>query len=298
MRRSLMLGVLWVGVLRAAAQPYLDIASTMFTYSPDRLQRWEAGLSLPLPIGKGNDKIVVSPFWEEWTAKVPAHSSPDLLQRSDRLTGWVLPITWVHELKNENWKVILTGIARRHHLNALERGEMQYGGAIISTYGRKPSLTWKVGVYINRDAFGLFVLPLLGLDWRIDAKHNVWGMLPGTIHYEHKAFKHFHWGIAFRAFTNSYGLRTGDFERMDENQLGAFGDLYMFKQLIALRCEVGHTVLSQYQGGNLDDRYGALGEGEYVDHRMGDGPYVKLMMAFRVRLDTVQKIRNDIPSDP
>ncbi|MBK6776222.1 MAG: hypothetical protein IPG74_10410 [Flavobacteriales bacterium] len=99
MRRSLMLGVLWVGVLRAAAQPYLDIASTMFTYSPNRLQRWEAGLSLPLPIGKGNDKLVVSPFWEEWKAKVPAHRSPDLLQRSDRLTGWVLPITWVHALK-------------------------------------------------------------------------------------------------------------------------------------------------------------------------------------------------------
>lgn len=284
--------------LLTTAQPYLDIASTMFTYSPDRLQRWEGGLSLPLPIGQGNDKLVVSPFWEEWKANLSEHTAPDLPGRVDRLTGLVLPLTWVHELRNDHWKVVLTGIVRRHHINTFERGEFQYGGALIATYGRKPSLTWKVGVYANRDAFGLFVLPLLGLDWRIDAKHNVWGMLPGTFHYEHKIFKHFHWGIAFKAFTNSYGLRTGDFERMDENQLGAFGDLYMFKQIIAVRFEVGHTVLSQYQGGRLDDRYAALGEGNYVDHRKGDGPYVKMMVAFRVRLDTDQKIRNDILSDP
>ena len=282
--------------LFAEAQPYLDVASSTFAYSPDRLQRWEIGFSVPLPIGKANDKVILSPFWEEWKATIPQHDEPSLPERSDRLTGWAIPVTWLHELKNDRWKVLITGIMRHNHIGPLARGDFQYGGALIATYGRKPKLTWKAGCYANGDAFGLFWLPLLGLDWRIDDKHNVWGLLPGTMHYEHKAFKRFHWGIAFKAFTNSYGLRNGDFRRVDENQIGVFGDLYLFQQNIVLRLEAGHTAFSQYQGGELDDRYAAQGTGQYVDHLLGDGPYVKALLAFRVRLDTEQKVRTDLGS--
>ena len=278
----------------AMAQPYLDVASSSFTYSPQRLQRWEVALSLPIPVGKANDKLILSPYWEEWKVTVPELGQPAFAERSDRLTGWTLPATWLHELKNDHWKILVTGIIRHHHVGPLGHGDFQYGGALISTYGRKPSLTWKVGFYANGDAFGLFWLPLLGLDWRIDPKHNVWGLLPGTLHYEHKAFKHFHWGVAFKAFTNSYGLHNGDFRRVDENQVGVFGDVYLFAQNVVMRFEAGHSALSQYQGGDLDPRYAALGEGKYVDHRVVDGPYVKLLVAFRVRLDAEQKERTDL----
>ncbi|MEO8068749.1 MAG: hypothetical protein ABI599_13725 [Flavobacteriales bacterium] len=281
---------------QAIGQPYLDVVGSAFTYSPERLQRWEVGLSLPIPIGKANDKIILSPFWEEWKILVPAVEQPHFAERSDRSTGWALPVSWLHEVKGGRWKLLFTGIIRHNHLGPLERGAPQYGGAFITTYGPKPKITWKVGFYANGDAFGLFWLPLLGLDWRIDGKHNVWGLLPGTMHYEHKAFKRVHWGAAFKAFTNSYGLRNGDFRRVDENQIGVFGDLYFFERNVVLRLEVGHTVFSQYQGGELDERYAALAEGQYVDHHIGDGPYVKMLLAFRVRLDAEQKQRNDLGS--
>lgn len=233
-------------------------------------------------MGKG--KVILSPYWENWRARLPRQpGSTD--DRTENLSGWVLPVTWLTPMRNARCKFLLTGLVRYNTLNTMERSSVQPGGAILFTYAKKPSLTWKAGFYANSDAFGVFWLPLLGIDWRAGPKLNVWGVLPGSIHAEHKVLRWLHWGFVFKAFTNSYGERGGYFARTDENQIGLFADTYWLGRRAVLRLEGGHTAFSQYQGGPGHPRFEYLGRDGYVDHGMGDGPYVKVLLAYRVRLD-------------
>ncbi len=45
------------------------------------------------------------------------------------------------------------------------------------------------GLYINGDLFGLFVMPLTGVDWQINSKTNLFGVLPGNMTLEHELKK-------------------------------------------------------------------------------------------------------------
>jgi hypothetical protein len=72
-------------------------------------------------------------------------------------------------------------------------------------------------------------MPLVGLDWKINAKNNLFGVLPGYMIFEHKVTPRFYYGFAFRALTNSYLEDTGDmalfdrgkyYLRIDDNPFG------------------------------------------------------------------------------
>ena len=267
--------------LPGRTQPYLDVVNVAWVGSPDRLERVDVNANVPLKLDSAGSLLVFSPSFERWEVEV--HAS-DSVSRSDLLSGYILPITFITTLTPDKWKLSVTGIGRYMAIEDPQRGDWQLGGAFLFQRVKSTMLTWKFGAYANADAFGLFALPLLGIDWRIDAKHNLFGVMPGIFTYEHKVSRHFHWGIAYRAITTSFGTRDGDFRRVDENPIGVFADLYPVPR-IALRLEGGHTVISEYQGGRLDPLYPLHGEGKYVDHHIGDGFYFKVMLAFRVRLD-------------
>ena len=108
---------------------------------------------------------------------------------------------------------------------------MQAGGAFIVSNKRNENLTWRLGLYVNNDLFGLFVMPLAGIDWKINARNNLFGILPGNLTYEHKINEHFYYGANFRAITNSYAKSNG-YWLIDENQLGLHLDTYLTKNLV------------------------------------------------------------------
>ena len=115
-----------------------------------------------------------------------------------------------------NWSFLLTGIVRLNESSINKRNE---------------NLTWRLGLYVNNDLFGLFVMPLAGIDWKINARNNLFGILPGNLTYEHKINEHFYYGANFRAITNSYAKSNG-YWLIDENQLGLHLDTYLTKNLV------------------------------------------------------------------
>ena len=74
-------------------------------------------------------------------------------------------------------------------------------------------------------------MPLAGIDWKINARNNLFGILPGNLTYEHKINEHFYYGANFRAITNSYAKSNG-YWLIDENQLGLHLDTYLTKNLV------------------------------------------------------------------
>lgn len=198
-------------------------------------------------------------------------------------------LTFVSPL-GKKWKLAAVGILRYHWLNAQRCGDIQPGGALLISRVVKPSLTLRLGTYVNHDAFGWFVMPLLGIDWRINTKTNLYGTLPGSLTLERKSRPWMHWGFSFRAYTTSFGVRDGDYRRINENPFGAYVDLYLARSIV-LRAEGGWCFIRQVLGGPGDPLYANVENRRrsYADHAIPDAPYARIVLAYRIRLDDARR---------
>ena len=188
--------------------------------------------------------------------------------------GLGLPLTYLKNFKESNTTLTATAILRMNDETIDKDGKMQIGGAAVMLMKKKKDLTWKFGLYVNGELFGLFIIPLAGIDWKIDEKSNLFGLLPANLTYERKASNRFYYGLNFRTFTNSYAKDTG-YWRVDENQLGAFADQYLTKHLV-VNAEFGSSILRKI-------RTGVDGSAK-ANWNIKDNYYLKISFAYRMRL--------------
>ncbi len=285
--RPLMTLVLLAALRVSMAQPYLDIVQLNLYGCPGVVDRQEASVTLPIPLDSARRTLLVlDPYHVRWSYRTPGAFYPPPQEGvvQEDMAGNGLALTFVGPLGASRWSMALAGIARYHWLGSADRGDWQGGCVALGILKVNTSLTWRWGVYANRDAFGWFVRPLAGIHWRIAPGKQLFGVLPGALTYEQRVGPRVRAGLSFRAYTSSFGTREGDYRRIDENPLGAYVDLYALKHLV-VRGEVGYSAVRQYRGGpgdpctNAHDPYG------YVDHAPGDGVYGRLMLAYRIRLD-------------
>ncbi|HMU10268.1 MAG TPA: DUF6268 family outer membrane beta-barrel protein [Ferruginibacter sp.] len=262
---------------RIAAQPFLDIVHVKYNISPDagllnqnkndlKLQYFSVSTNLPVQFKNKKDALIFSPYFEKWRSQVNKNTRQDH-------TGIALPVSLIKSIPETKWSILLTAIARMNDSGISKKTTVQIGGAFIAGYKRNEKLTWKLGLYINNDLFGIFVMPLLGIDWKINERNNLFGVLLGNLTYEHKINKYFYYGASFRAITNSYGNTSG-YWRIDENQLGLYLDTYLAKNFV-LNIEAGHSVLRKIRTG--------VKEVWKSDAKVNNNVYVKLAIAYRVR---------------
>ena len=272
--------------LCTSAQPLIDLFTANALASPG-LDREEVSATLPLRLDTAGRLLVIDPYYIQWhTTTAGDRYTPMHEAVTETMQGAGGALTYVTPLGGAKWKMAIAAIGRYHWLREQRNGDPQFGGVLLASRVVNPSLTVRAGVYANYEAFGLFVMPLLGVDWRIDAKTNLYGVLPGSMNFERKSRPWLHWGLSFRAYTSSFGVRDGDYRRINENPLGVYGDVYFTKNLM-LRLEGGWCFIRQILGGPGDPLYqaGALTKNGYADHRIADAPYARVILAYRLRLD-------------
>ncbi len=239
---------------KTIAQPYLDIANLKYSTSPNaglvnqnkndvNMQYYGIGTNLPLQFNNKKDAVIFSPFFEAWSSKIKNNNR-------QKYYSVALPVSLSKTIPYTKWSILLTGIVRMNDSNINKKTKMQVGGAFIISKKRNEKLTWKLGLYINNELFGVFIMPLAGIDWRINERNNLFGVLPGNLTYEHKINDHFYYGANFRAITNSYA-NTNGYWRIDENQLGLYLDTYLNKNFI-LNMEAGHSLFRKIRTGVKD----------------------------------------------
>jgi hypothetical protein len=260
------------------AQPYLDILHIKNVASPGaglfnqkkndvKLGYFAAGTNLPIRFKNKKDAIIFSPFYERWSSQIS--NMP-----AENYYGIGLPVTLSKMIPHSRWRFLLTGIIRMNDSSIDKNGKIQVGGACMLGYKKNEKVTYKLGVYINDDLFGLFVIPLIGIDWKISNRDNLFGALPGFLTYEHKLNDYFYYGACFRAITNSYA-KTQGYWRIDENQLGLYLDTYLTKNIL-FNIEAGHSILRKIRTGEKNiSKY---------DAGVNDGLYFKVSLAYRIRL--------------
>ncbi len=264
---------------KTTAQPFIDIAKLKYSNSPNagllnqkkndvRLSYFSFETNLPVQFNNKKDAVIFSPFFEEWWAQINNN-------KQQRYYSVVLPVSLSKTIPYTRWNILLSGILRMNDSCINKKTNMQVGGAFIVSNKRNENLTWKLGVYVNNELFGVFVMPLAGIDWKINERNNLFGVLPGNLVYEHRLNEHFYYGANFRAITNSYG-NTNGYWRIDENQLGLYLDTYLNKNFV-LNLEAGHSVLRKL-------RTGVKSISTY-DTKVNDNLYFKLALAYRVRFN-------------
>lgn len=263
------------------AQPFIDIAG--FNYQrgfplknsdANHLTTHFNQTFLNVPLKLDSDFIVLNPMYENLNVR--------LNESQFTLHSVSLPVSLLHQWKNQKWKTAFVFIPRMmsDKENAFKNDSYQWGGAVLMIYKKKPTFKYKFGVYYNSEFFGPFILPLLGIDWNVDNKLNIFGVLPGSMNIEYKLNPgKLHIGASFKSITNSCRWKENKFIRINDNHLKFFADIYIFKKHV-ISLEAGHSVFRKYQNGIRMN-----GENNMIDFNVPDGFLVKAGYSFRIRTD-------------
>jgi hypothetical protein len=258
-----------------SAQPYIDLVQIRYTQSQanedseiSSFRHLWIGSDLPIKL-KDKSYLVLSPTYEEWNLDSSQINSVSVKSFS-------FPVGLLLPFRNSKWSLTLLPIVRWNGENMFKENTFQFGGAALLGYENKPSQKFRAGVYVNKEFFGSFIVPLFGVDWRLNDKNYIFGVLPGRITFEHQLNEKFYTGFTFRAPTNSYRLSNGQFVRIDDNQLSIFLDYYLTKH-ICFTIEPGYGISRKARFGNDDRNY--LREFEWKS-----GAFVKISTAYRIRI--------------
>ena len=287
MRKSLFLIVFILNsYIYLKAQPYLDLLNIQNTTGPNfnffnntnRLVHFNTSLNLPIKLNKEGSKLLLfSPFFEKWDVNTISNTNNIFKNATNRfqLNSLRLPIGFLTKL-NTKWKLI-TVFVPRTSLGIDNLGNTapslkfnQFGGYALSTYEYKKTLKFKFGLYFNKEYGRKLILPLAGIDWKINDRNLLFGVLPDKMIYEHKVSKAFYYGAIFESLSSSYkSYDTIHFVRVDDNRIGAFTDFYPLKHFV-IRVEAGHTILRKIKT-------------DLMEIPIRDGFYCKIQTNLRIR---------------
>jgi hypothetical protein len=268
------------------AQPYLDLGQANFWYAPpagnvQHFTQYRIQANLPLVMKKSKDILLLNPIWEG--RKIGFKDEPG---NDYKLNGLIVWLTYTRQL-GKGRSLMLAAIPRWNGEPSIQFSQgFQMGGAGLYTWRQSPKLEFKLGLYYNREFFGNFFMPLGGMDWTINKKDRIFGVMPGYFTYEHRINPKLSWGGAFRTFTNSYKLNARiaidppplpDYIRVDDNQLGIYTDLYVAPKWV-FNLEGGLSILRKVRQGRAY---------EHPDITRGESTnlYFRASFQYRLRFD-------------
>jgi hypothetical protein len=270
--------------ITASSQPYIDIASVCRQTSPSDnsdnsknpvdIEMTSAFLNIPLKID--SDYILINPIYENYKLNM----SPEV--NSLKLTAAYVPVTWLHQWKNRKWSTAFVAIPRLSSdlSGPVHANNYQMGGVILSYYQKKETVKYNFGMYYNSDFFGAFFVPLVGIDWSINKRWNLFGSLPINMNLEYSVSQKLHAGVGVNFLTNSYRIHNDGFLRVDDYNAKFILNYYILKDQV-ISIETGHSLFRQYRYGTMEN-----GKLNYEhDLEVSDGYLFKVAYIFRVALD-------------
>ncbi|WP_028980334.1 DUF6268 family outer membrane beta-barrel protein [Sporocytophaga myxococcoides] len=273
------------------SQPYIDIINlkyqnflpVQYTNDDHKLGVNENYLNLNIPIPLKNKDVILAGGTFDQLRFSSSHGNKDLYALN-------LQLGYLKYWKNARWKtffVVLPKISSDQL--RINQGSFQQGGLLLFTYVKSPDLQFKFGSYYNKEFFGNFFMPLLGLEWKPSPRINIFGVLPGYMIIEYKASSKFYSGISYQCLTASYRLhdseeyayvRNGD-KFWGQMQLKLFANFY-FRKHIVVYGEFGHSLCRKYEVYNKNSQR----IGHPILHKTKDGFIFNLGLALRFRQDT------------
>ncbi len=233
------------------SQPFVDVVSFNFqslstTYKDNpswqnKIDNYSLSLFLPKEFKNGNALL-----FRIGGEKMNSTINQDI-EYSSNLSNISLAMGFQWVSKDKKWATVLVGISKwaSDSNNLIGANNWQYGCYFLESYRLNEKLKFKAGLYYNREAFGDFFVPLLGLDWDATNRIKLYGTLPANYKIEYNIVKNkLYAGLNFKTNTVSFNLseKTGhNYVRYDDIHLKLFTDFFVYKKILIF-VEIGYLL--------------------------------------------------------
>jgi hypothetical protein len=222
------------------AQPFVDLISynnqNFFSHYNDSANSpvyiRDNLLNLFVPFKFKNDNVLIIRVNSEKAVVIREGPTP----WTENLFSLSLPVGFMYVSPGKKWKY--TGIFIPK-INSDFRDDLgndfQYGGIALVTHVYRSNMQIKFGMYYNREFWGNFFLPLAGLDWQINDRWQMYGVMPSNFRVEYRVSKNWNTGVGWRSFQRSFRLSenfNNDFIWVKENQVKAYFEGFVYKNLL------------------------------------------------------------------
>jgi len=280
------------------SQPFVDIVNIKYSRFPETnfknnknfqssTNQYTGEFFVPLQL-KSKDVILFGGSFDRLDFNL-YNNGTHINADSDRLYQLSFQAGLIKNLGQSKWNITILAmpkISECENVLTFRNKDFQMGGAVLFTYKKRNSLKYKFGLYYNREFFGNYFMPLAGIDWKINDRMYLFGVLPGSMNYEYRICNWFYTGLAYKSNTASYRLNNdryileGD-KFWGHNMIRNFYQFYITKQLM-LYGEIGYT------GFRIFEEYNNQNDPEvtrFVFQKTKDHIFFDAGIAFRVRLD-------------
>ena len=277
------------------SQPFVDPLNVKYQYFPEQSNSndaknkmssnlSEATILLPLEL-KNKDIVLINAD----ATKMNFNSTNTFASHTSIYTT-SFAVGYDHQWKNDNWRTMVMLIPKiNSDFKDISSEDFQMGGVILANYKKNDHLKYHFGLYYNREFFGDYFIPLLGIEWKISDRTNLFGDLPANMNLEHKFSKKIYGGAAFQSVIGSYRMseKTGsDYLREGDNTLGhdqlkLYVNYYVTDHFV-LYAEAGQTFYRMY---NLYDKNNEPVLNNPVVNTNTVGMVYTAGFAYRIRLD-------------
>ncbi len=270
------------------SQPYTDIAG--FSY-----QHFSSSPKADNSFGSQTDQYALNLFFPQMLSERTLflfrinseliHSTVPDLELSQNLTGISVPVGFQFSSQSKKWATTVLVIPKlaSDFRNNLATEDWQYGGLFLENFTPTQTLKVKAGLYYNREAFGNFFVPLLGIDWKATNRLYFYGTLPTNYKIEYELQKDkWYTGFDFKSVTRSFHLSgTDDYVRFDETLLKLFAECFVYKKML-LTGQIGYAFGKSPLQYNSDEE--AVGSGTIYTPQK-NYPVFNLGISYRLRND-------------
>jgi hypothetical protein len=272
------------------SQPFVDVANLNYQrftadYKNDASVNTTAiyNLNLLLPKQFKNGNALLFRINGE---TIHSESASGTATTSSNLSSISLAIGYQWISKSQKWKTTLFAIPKlaSDFEKSVNERDWQYGGLILEEYKCSDKLQIKFGLFANREAFGNFFVPLLGIDWKVSDRIYCYGVLPASYKIEYNAVKNkMYTGINFKTNTRSFSISAApnnEYVRFDEVVLKGFVDCEVYKNVV-VTVDAGYSFgksLLQY-----DSRSDDLSDANPIYTAIKKYPFFTVGMVYRIR---------------
>ncbi len=291
MKKHFFTALLLLLIVSVNGQQYTDIISVGIQYSPSNgfktgnskvnIIDQNFGAKAPIKVNKSDYALIG--FSENHLS-----FSGDSLPGGTSFTALTLQLGYIANFGRYNLTTVLLPKISSDFAHLTDRN-FQMGGLVVFTVKHSDNFKIKYGCYYNQEFFGPLIVPIIGLDWKVNEKLRIFGNLPITATAEYRISERFSSGIFFNANTTSYLYdKQRQYIQKNTQEISAFGDVYLTKNLV-FQAKIGHTIGRKYDLFNLSDKIGAKMIATFGDNRqqlntnvLKDGLIGEIKLIFRV----------------
>ena len=209
-----------------------------------------------------------------------------------------LGLTLTYNQKFSNNNSFMFAFIPRYNSDLLNSSSEAWQFGFLSYYTKRSSenYLWKVGAYVNTEFFGLFVVPVYGINWNISSRWSLIGNIPIWAKVNYKVSEKLNLGFSYMALISTYRL-TGEFNNAYISRFAIEPVLYAEVPIVKnlyLTGKAGHTLGRDYPVYDRNDKINwKLSMIEFGDKRTPLNAKVKNGVFFKISIAYKVDISND-----